>query len=161
MELIIKENRMYILTVVLLMVVLPIASIFMEIFLFKSTSGVIALIGRWFVFWAMGVRLFSAGLRQIVNPRFTAEGILGIKAEDALHVVQELGYANLCMGVLGIITLLNNSWVMPAAISGCLFYAFAGIRHLMKKEKNFLEKVATASDLFIGLVLLVFIIGSF
>jgi hypothetical protein len=33
------------------------------------------LLGRWFVFWAVGVRLLTAGIRQIAQPRFTAETI--------------------------------------------------------------------------------------
>ena len=151
---------MYTLIVILLMFVLPIISILVEIFLFKTASGIIPLIGKWFVFWAGGIRLFTAGLRQAITPQFTAEAIFGIKSSEALIIVQELGFANLSIGTLGIATIFKSAWVMPAAIAGCLFYGFASIRHLIKKEKNYLENVATISDLFIFIVMLAYFIGT-
>ena len=145
---------MYILSVILLMFILPMISILVEIFFFKTASGIVFLIGKWFVFWAVGIRLFTAGLRQAITPRFTAEEIFGIKSSEALIIVQELGFANLSIGTLGITTIFNGAWVMPAAIAGGLFYGFASIRHLIKKEKNYLENVATISDVFIFIVML-------
>jgi len=144
---------MYYLTVVLLMLVLPVASILVEILGFNAHAAPILIIGRWFVFWAVGARLFLAGLRQVLQPRFTAETILGIKGDAPLHVVQELGFANISLGAIGLVSILNGAWVMPAAIAGGLFYGLAGIRHLVKRNRNRLENTATASDLFIFAVL--------
>jgi hypothetical protein len=127
---------MYILMIILLMFVFPIVSILAEKFFFKSNLGINYLIGKWFVFWAVGVRLFLAGLRQSVQPQFTAEKILGIKASDQRITVQELGFANLSMGTLGIISILNGNWIVPSAIVGCLFIGLAGIRHIFKKERK-------------------------
>ena len=56
------------LAVVLLMGVLPIASVLAEIAFSHSETRLPIFIGKWFVFWAVGVRLLLAGLRQIVNP---------------------------------------------------------------------------------------------
>jgi hypothetical protein len=52
----------------------------------------------WYVFWAVSVRLSLAGIPQIVQPRYTAQVILGIKGEDALVLVRELGFANGALG---------------------------------------------------------------
>ncbi len=149
---------MYILMVVFLLFVFPITSILAEMFLFKSAAGILLLVGKWFVFWAVGIRLFTAGLRQAIQPRYTAEEILGLKSSDQLIVVQELGFANISMGAMGIVTIFNGNWVLPAAIVGSLFYGFAGVRHIFTKEKNMLENTAMVSNLMIAAILLVYLI---
>jgi hypothetical protein len=80
------------------MLVSPLASIIIETLLKDHGMFVAALVAKWFVFWAVGVRLFIAGLRQIFQPRYTAQTILGIKSEDSLVVVRELGFANTAIG---------------------------------------------------------------
>ncbi len=152
---------MYILMVVLLMFIFPILSILIEVFFFENSAGIMHLIGKWFVFWAVGMRLFLAGLHQSVQPRFTAEKILGIKGSDQLIIVQELGFANLSMGVLGIVSIFNDGWIMPSAIAGCLFIGLAGIRHMFSRERNLLENTAMLSNLIIFLILLVYLIDAF
>ena len=149
---------MYYLTVALLMFVLPIGSILFELFASNSSQTVISLMGKWFVLWAVGARLLLAGLRQAVQPRFTAETIFGTKGEETLQVVQELGFANISIGVIGILSILTSVWVMPAAIAGCLFYGLAGIRHAVADKRNMLENTAMISDLFLFAVLLAYLI---
>jgi hypothetical protein len=153
-------KSVYFLTIILLMFIFPIASVLVETFLFKSAAGIIFLIGKWFVFWAVGIRLFLAGLRQSIDPKFTAEQIFGIKSSEPLVIVQELGSANLSIGILGISTILNSIWIVPSAITGGLFYGFAGIRHLTTKKKSLLEDNAMISDLFVFIVLLIYLIGA-
>ena len=149
---------MYIFIVLMLMFVLPIVSILVELFAFHSTLAILLLVGKWFVFWAIGVRLFTAGVRQAINPQFTAEKILGIKGSQQFIIVQELGFANIAMGTLGIITILNGDWVLPAAIVGLLFLGLAGIRHAFTKERNFSENTAMLSNLIVAGILLIYII---
>jgi hypothetical protein len=119
---------------------------------------VMPLIGKWFVFWGVGVRIFLAGLRQSIQPRYTAEKILGIKNDEQLIVVQELGFSNLSLGVLGILTILDRSWLLPAAIVGALFYGLAGVRHIFSKQRNSLENGAMISNIFLFIVLLCYLI---
>ena len=149
---------MYILIIVLLMFVFPVLSILTELFIFPSAAGFVFLIGKWFVFWAVGVRLFLAGLRQATNPRFTAEKILGIKDSRQFIIVQELGFANLCIGALGISTIFNSDWIVPAAMVGCLFIGLAGIRHIFSKERNLLENSAMVSNLIVATILLAYLL---
>ena len=140
------------------MFVLPIGSILIELFAFRSSQAAISLVGKWFVFWAVGARLLSAGLRQAIQPRFTAESILGIKGEEPLQVVQELGFANISIGAIGVVSIFNRSWVMPSAIAGCLFFGLAGVRHVVADKRNALENTAMLSDLLLSAVLLAYII---
>lgn len=150
---------MYLVSVVLLLLVLPAASVVAEALWRHGAADPMLLVGKWFVFWAGGVRLFIAGLRQVVQPQFTAEGIF--KVEDgAVHaIVREIGFANLSMGTLGLLSLAQSSFLVPAAIVGGLYYGFAGIGHWVRVDRNFNEQVALISDLLIFIVFGVFVAG--
>jgi hypothetical protein len=81
-------DRSYLAIVVLLMLVLPLASLLIE-----TREPGLALVGKWWTFWAIGVRLFTAGLRQVAKPAFTAEVIFHATSADSHVVVRELGIA--------------------------------------------------------------------
>jgi hypothetical protein len=138
---------MYFLMIALLMAVLPVVSIAIEWTLGHGTADLIYLVGRWFVFWAGGVRLAIAGIRQIAQPGFTARDIFGIADKGAEGLVQEIGFANVSMGLLGLLTILVPGWTVAAAITGGLYYGLAGGLHLFRGERNRTETVAMISDL--------------
>lgn len=144
---------MYLAVVILLMGVLPLASIGVEFAVLRGQADLLALIGKWFVFWPVGVRLILAGLRQTADPTFTAATIFGVKEKAALTIVQELGFANLSIGMLGALSLIHRDWIVPAALAGGLFYGLAAIKHLTRRDRNAVENIATVSDLFIFVVL--------
>ena len=148
---------MYLAVVVLLMGVFPVASILIEAFVLHSDAGLWFLIGKWFVFWGVGIRLLLAGVRQMANPAFTADSIFGIKDKAAETIVRELGFGNFAIGTLGALSLLNSEWVMPAAIAGGLFYGLAGALHLRKGDRNANENIAMVSDLFLFVVLALYL----
>lgn len=151
---------MYIFAVVFLMFVFPILSIIIELVVNQNYSSLIDVIGMWFVFWAIGVRLFTAGLRQIIKPGLTAEGILGIKDKASWQLVRELGFTNTAIGLVGIISLWVPSWRTAGALAGGLFLFLAGLEHVIKKNRNFEENLAMISDLIIGVIGLGFVIIS-
>ena len=140
--------------VLLFMAVLPVGSIAVEHLQFHAVAPIVFLVGKWFVFWSFGMRLLTAGVRQISQPSFTARAILNIQGEEALFLVKELGVANVAMGLLGCLSLLQPTWILPSAIVGGVFYALAGGVHLPNKDKDFNEVVATVSDLLIAIILL-------
>ncbi len=143
---------MYLMTVLLLMAVFPIGSIGVDHFYFHNSTPLMFLVGKWFVFWAAGVRLFAAGLRQFFQPRFTAEEIFHITNADALPVVRELGVANFATGITGMASLAKPGFVLPVAIIAAIFYGVAGIRHVAEKGKSGNEKIAMVSDIIVFLV---------
>jgi hypothetical protein len=143
---------MYLIAVVLLMLVLPVCSIYAEQSYLHNTMPLLLLAGKWFVFWSAGVRLLLAGLRQFIQPRFTATEIFDIKSDDVLPLVRELGVANFATGVIGILSIANPSFVLPVAIAAGLFYGIAGIRHVAGKHRSANENIAMVSDLFVFLV---------
>jgi hypothetical protein len=116
-----------------------------------------ALIGKWFVFWSAGIRLILAGVRQFYQPRFTARDIFGLKNDDALPIVRELGIANFATGIIGTLALARSSFVLPVAIFAAIFYGIAGVRHALETERTVNETVAMASDLFVCLALLTYL----
>ena len=145
---------MYRLVTLVLMFVAPLASTALELMWWPSTgSGAAAVVGRWFVFWAVGWRLLLAGVRQIVQPRFTAREIFSIESDDVLPLVTELGVANLAAGVVGILAFWRPDFVMPVALYGAIFYAVAGLRHMREHDRSINETWAMVSDLFVAAVL--------
>lgn len=151
---------MYYLIVLAFMLVLPVLSIAIDGAV--SEAGLsLALLGKWFVFWSVGVRLFTAGVKQIVDPAFTAQSIFETSDRGARVVVQELGFANVAAGLVGILSLWFPEWTKPVAAYALVFYGAAAIKHITNARRNALENVATISDAWISAVMLVFLLGSF
>jgi hypothetical protein len=148
---------MYVPVVMALMFLFPLVSIVAQIVLTDhgalNAAAALGILARWYVFWAVGVRLSLAGIRQIFQPRFTAQTILGLNGSDALILVRELGFANAAIGAAGVGTLFAPTWVPPLAMLGAIFYGLAGINHCFHKNRNRLQNLALVSDLFAGLIL--------
>ena len=149
---------MYFLIVFLLMFLFPVVSIYADHSYVHTTVPLIALVGKWFVFWSAGVRLFAAGLRQFFQPRFTSEQIFGINSDEVLPLVRELGLANFATGVVGIASLAKPSFTLPMAIVAGIFYGMAGIRHLFGTDKTGNKNIAMVSDIFVFLVFAAYVV---
>ncbi|HMO73967.1 MAG TPA: hypothetical protein PKD99_01710 [Sphingopyxis sp.] len=149
------------LTVVLLtMLVLPLASILIERRMHGSAE-LWELVCKWFLFWGAGVRLFLAGVRQIARPDLTATGMFGVTDERAFLFVQELGFWNLTIGLLCMVTLKRPDWRAPMGIAAMLFYALAGTKHALSAGRGFSADVAMISDLAMAALLLACLIATF
>jgi hypothetical protein len=144
---------MYYAIVAALMFLLPLASIAAEA-LASAMPLSAPLVTKWFVFWSVGCRLILAGMKQIYQPAYTARKILGLKSDESLILVRELGFANVAMGVLGVLSLFQPPWQLGAALCGGVFYGLAGINHAVQPRRNRLEHVAMLSDLFVSATLL-------
>jgi len=151
---------MYLFIVIAFMFVLPVASTAVDWVLSGATFSIV-FVGKWFVFWSVGWRLLLAGIKQIVQPSYTAREILGLKGDEALILVRELGFANVSMGALGVASLFVPSWQLGAALVGALFYGFAGVNHLRQPHRNRMENIAMVSDLFVAIVLLAVCLATF
>lgn len=147
----------YLLVVGLTMLVFPVASIVIDAGM--SHAPLLWLIGKWFVFWASGVRLLLAGIRQYFQPAFTSQGIMGIEGSEVHILVRELGGANIATGLLGAASLAMPSFVLPTAIGSGIFFAVAGIEHIRSDHRGRNEIIAMISDIFIAVILICFAIG--
>lgn len=72
-------------------------------------------------------------------------------------VIKELGFANLSIGSMGILSLCHAGWSQPAAIVGGIFFGFAGLGHLTKRADSTNEIIAMISNLFVFALLLLYL----
>lgn len=79
---------MYYAVVATLMFAFPLLSVAFETVTGRSVPGA-ALIGKWFVFWSVGIRLLLAGARQVIQPEYTANVILGLKSDESPLLVRD------------------------------------------------------------------------
>ena len=147
---------MYVLIILLQTLILPLVSGGIQLLVAGGNPWLV--FGLWWGFWGVGIRLGLAGLSQIMKPDRTRK-ILEIDATDANQVVQELGYANLGMGLTALAIPFLPSWGVLLAVPGALFLLLAGVRHIAKPGKKLAEQVATWTDLVAFLGVLAGVIG--
>jgi hypothetical protein len=136
-----QKRFMYPISIAILMVLGPAASVVLG--LRHSPDAPIALLVlHWAVIWMVGGRLFLAGMRQVLQPRYTAETILGIGHADSLLVVRELGFANLALGAIGLGTILWPQWAQAAATGGAIYYGLAALNHLRAGQHTSFARIA-------------------
>jgi len=147
---------MYFITIALLLFLFPIVSVAIEAAM-AGGADIWWLVGKWFVFWGSGVRLFLAGLMQTFRPEFTSKSIFNIDAPAAQAIVREVGFGNLSMGALALATLTEPRWIVPAAVVSGLYYGLAGLGHLFR-QGNLKERVALWTDFWMFVILAIFIV---
>ena len=143
----------YAIIVIAQTVALPIISAVIELVAFGGDP--VLVFGKWWVFWGVGTRLLLAGVVQASGKAQTAQ-ILGGGSQSPLEaqLIRELGVANIGMGAAGLLALVPG-WALPAGLAGGLFLLLAGLFHVSKKNKNAKERLATWTDLVVGLAVVV------
>lgn len=141
-------NKKYLFSILAMVVVIPVAGAMAEHWI-KTVPLNFLLFGKWFVFSAAGLRLFVAGLQQALNPAFTAKEIFHITGEESLPVVRELGFANICFGLVGIVSLFRPEWRVVSAFASGIYYGLAALLHIIKKPAGANEQFALITDLII------------
>ncbi len=149
-------NKRYIVVVSLLTFILPFVFSLAQTLVYKNTAFSFDLIGKWFIFSAVGLKLFIAGIKQTTDPAFTAKEIFHIDSPESFSIVRELGFANLCFGLVGIVSLFLPAWRIISAFGSGLYYGFAGLQHVLKKPVGPNEKFALVTDVIIFLLLLAY-----
>lgn len=128
------------------MVVLPIVAILVD--LRRKPQPVMEVVGKWFIFFGVGVRLLAAGLTQILNPGFTGELLQAGGAE--LLIIQELGFTNVLLGAVALVSVYKPGYRLLGT-AGAVYMGFAGWLHLSNLSSSTTprEMVALWSDLWI------------
>jgi hypothetical protein len=120
------------------------------------------LVGKWFAFWGVGLRLLIAGVNQALRPGFTAKGIFKIEAPGAETIVTELGYANIAFGLIGILSLpFPVPFLTATIVAGGLFLGLDGLLHIRSKDRNQNENIALLTDLVIPVAGLIYLVGAY
>ncbi|MFT4144286.1 MAG: hypothetical protein QM644_07490 [Mobilitalea sp.] len=151
-----KKIKWYELSVIAFFIVCPFISIGIEMQLSNSAFRILLL--KWFAFYSIGLRLLSAGIKQVLSPGFTAKEIFEINDPKSHPIILELGFSNICLGLLGVCSIAIHEFRLAAAFAGGIYFGLAGSMHLFRKNKNNIELFAMVSDLYIFIVLLIIII---
>lgn len=152
-----KPNTFYLASVTLLTFVLPAIGTAAGHFA-TGAAWTFGLFGKWFIFSAVGLRLFLAGIKQVKDPAFTAKQIFHIDSPESYPILRELGFANMCFGLVGIVSLFRPEWRVVSAFASGLYYGITGIQHGMKGAAGINEKFALWTDLVIFGVLLAYFV---
>jgi len=153
----------YLINVFGIILILPIISIGINIFVnYKKNikNNFSEIIGNWFIFWSIGIRLFTAGLMQIFNPVYTAN-LLRLNLNDFI-VIRELGLSNLSIGLLGIISFYKHGLQKYVCIYILIFFSGASIIHITRllQYSNFDEIITLITNIFIIMISIFGIIKS-
>lgn len=152
-----EPNKFYIISVTVLTFVVPALCFLVEHFA-CSSALTFELFSKWFIFSAVGLRLFLAGVKQVKNPAFTAKQIFHIDSPDSFPILRELGFANICFGLIAIVSLFMPEWRIVSAFASGLYYGIAGIQHGFQRKAGVNEKFAFWTDLFIFVLLFIFFV---
>lgn len=142
-------------SVVLFFLAAPAAAILIEQLI--TGADWLTSVFKWFVFFGIGCRLGTAGINQMIRPQFTAKEIFKM-TDEAVPIVREIGFANVCFGLIAILSLFIPSFRIPAAVAGGLYFGLAGLLHVFKQRETASEVFAMVSDFFIFAVLTVLLL---
>jgi hypothetical protein len=120
-------NKQYFIAVSVLTFVLPVICAATEVLLNKHATFSFDIAGRWFIFSAVGLRLFVAGIKQTTNPAFTVKEIFHYNSPESFPIMRELGFANLCFGLVGIVSLFMPQWRVVSAFGSGLYNGITGL----------------------------------
>lgn len=153
-------SKPYLLSILLTAVVIPLGGAVVEHFMYAAPWSAL-LFSKWFIFSAGGLRLLIAGIKQAMDPAFTAQRIFHIHGTESLPVVRELGFANCCMGSLGVVSLFAPQWRVAAAFTCGLYFTFAALGHIAIKPVGPNERLALWSDVLIAAELVASLVVQF
>ncbi len=139
-------------SVILFFYILPIVSTYAEYSFTENSVSKIFL--KWVVFWGIGMRLFTCGIKQIIQPSFTAMNIFEIEDKKVNVIVRELGFSNTVIGVCAIFSLNSSSFRAATCFIGIGYYLLSFLQHFLKKSKNHTEWFVTVTDFTIVLELI-------
>jgi len=145
-------NKRYVISVCLMVLVIPVIGSVTERIL-QKVPLTFELFGKWFIFSAAGLRLLVAGLQQSIRPAFTSEKIFHIEGTESYPIVRELGFANMCFGLVGIVSLFKPEWRIVSAFASGIYYGLAAVLHIVKKPVGANEAFALWTDVVICAVL--------
>jgi hypothetical protein len=149
----------YFVVIVTTMLIAPVVSIMANVSA-TPADNLPFLAAKWFVFWALGIRLLMAGVRQVIQPSFTAPSIFRIDDPGAAKLVSEIGFANVAISAIAIASLFLPGWLAPAGTAGALFLGLAGVQHAKNCGRTAKESIAMVSDLAVAATVIVALLAA-
>jgi hypothetical protein len=127
-----KKNTATILWRLSLVSLLPAISASLESFI-DDTALDAWVFWKWLVFWVLGIGLFWKGIRLASSQKPASFRPGAFTGKELYSLLLELGFANMALGSMGILSVLNDQWRSIAAITGAVYFALRGIVYLFKK----------------------------
>ena len=148
-----KHTTLFTIWCIALIAILPIAAAATES-RFDQASLTWTIYWKWFIFWGVGIRLFFKGVKLASTPQFTGLSLSSFKNRESYLLLLELGFANMALGSMGILSVINDQWRLIAAIAGAIYFGLADMLRLLKKPAGRHERVALVYNVlvFVGLV---------
>lgn len=142
-------------------VILPLICILIEIAIFKRQNKTIIfknIFLKWLCFWVIGFSAISVGVMQAFNPSYTAD-LLHVNMSDFI-IVQELGYAQLGIGIVALLSLKWVQFKKPAVIAyGTFIFGCTVIHFLRFSAIDLGEIISTLNDIWILIVAALIVIN--
>ena len=114
---------------------------------------------KWFIFWGVGIRLFFKGVRLASTPQMTGLSVSSFRSRESYLLLLELGFANMALGSMGILSVINDQWRLIAAIAGAIYFGLADMLRLLKKTDGRHERVALIYNILVFLGLVAFMVS--
>lgn len=149
-----RKFGLYEISVVLFFLILPLFAVLIDLLIAKTPFSFFLLL-KWSDFSIVGLRLISAGIKQVLTPEFTLKSIFEIEDQRATRLVTEIGFSNISIGTIGILSLFFSTFRLPISICGALYFLLCFLMHLKDKKKGELFSMLTDFYAFIILTLLI------
>jgi hypothetical protein len=115
----------------LLLAILPLLSVAGEQH-FVNASISIILLGKWFLFWTIGVRLMVKGFAQVIRSVRNGNSSL-LNRDETGDFTKMLGLAKMALAGMGFLCVVNDQWSLLATITVGVYLGLTGFQHDFKR----------------------------
>lgn len=116
---------------ILVLTALPLVSLIIE-HKINDVEIQAGLVGKWFVFWTVGIRLLIGGVVQILAALRQGNTIL-LRSNAGSDTRKIVGIVKMALAVLGFLCIINDKWSLLAAVTAGFYIGLAGFQHDFKK----------------------------
>ena len=151
-----QKSRLRQVAVILLMIALPLICIITEHLISAEPIDPV-LIGKWFMFWGMGVQLFLTGLLGYLALRIASLKNWTDTRTAYFSGIGDSKLLNIAVGVLAMLSLYFNRFREATAIAGGIFFGLRAFGRLIRKSDLGGESLLILSDLFLFCMILLYL----
>lgn len=117
---------------IVFLTVLPLVSAAVE-YHFTKTGMSAVLVGKWFIFWTVGIRFLVAGFTQVIRQ---GRGALILQGDTTGGFGKVLGLVKMLLAGMAFLCVMKDSWSLLAAITVGVYVGLAGFQHDFKKPNT-------------------------
>ena len=142
-------------------IILPLLCVLIEIAISKRQNNAIIFKNtflKWLCFWVVGFNAISVGVMQAFNPSYTAN-LLHVTMSDFI-IVEELGFAQLGIGIVALLSLKWVKFRKPAVMAYGIFIFGCTVIHFLRFSViDMGEIISTSNDIWVLIVAALIVIN--